>query len=110
MTITTQNPKWLRTAAAAEYINAKGIKGGEKRLRNLRHLGQGPEWRYFGSVPYTTAEWLDDYIENKMSLVPANRRKRFEVGALPAVEATPEITYYGSDSEIEGGEDGTVEG
>ena len=70
-----QFPKRLRTVAAAQYLEeAHGVSSKPKTIRNLRARGEGPRWEYFGNVPYTRPEWVDAWVEQRMTDRPANRR------------------------------------
>lgn len=74
--------KWRNTDESAEYLRERhGIPVAGKTLRNLRALGKGPRWHYFGSKPLASEDDLNAYAATALkteSPVRRNLRERKE--------------------------------
>jgi hypothetical protein len=78
-------PKRLSEKQARDYLETvHGIKLAGKTMRNKRWQGSGPRWEYMGNRPYTTPQWIDEWVDKAMSDRPANgRRNRVAVSEQP---------------------------
>jgi hypothetical protein len=77
MTDTTV-PRRLRRAAAADYLQERGIPITEKTLANRNAGGLGPFPEYLGTIPFYRVDVLNAWLESAFtpeSPVTVTRRK-----------------------------------
>lgn len=58
---------FLSRAEAAEYVRSRGLPCAKTTLAKLATLGGGPKFRKFGERAAYTSEWLDEWIESRLS-------------------------------------------
>lgn len=67
---------FLDTPAASQYLKkTHDLDQTAKTLRNRRWAGTGPRWHFWGRIPYTTPELLDEWVEQMLSEAAVNRRQ-----------------------------------
>jgi hypothetical protein len=59
--------KFLRRAAAGEYLKQTYGVGSRRTLAKLAVVGGGPEMRYIGRLPVYTIAALDEWAQSKIS-------------------------------------------
>jgi hypothetical protein len=61
-------PKYLRRKAAADYVRqCWGAPCTLNTLAKLAVVGGGPLFRRAGRIPLYTTDWLDQWVEAKLS-------------------------------------------
>lgn len=59
--------QYLDREEQAAYLNKRGLKYSKHTLQKLASTGGGPKYVIFGNRAVSTPEWLDEWIESRIS-------------------------------------------
>jgi hypothetical protein len=59
--------RYLNRRQQAEYLKARGLKITPDQLAKHAHYGAGPKYRIWGNQAVSTPEWLDEWVEEKLT-------------------------------------------
>jgi hypothetical protein len=59
--------QYLRRSAQAKYLKDTYGIGSTRTLAKLAVTGSGPRLVYVGRIPLSTREWLDEWMQSKLS-------------------------------------------
>ena len=82
-----QSQRYLSPSDACAYLRERNLPCTPATLNKRRVIGGGPRYCKFGRAVRYTSEWLDAWIEEKLS---APVRSSTELRALPSPPPTPE--------------------
>ena len=59
--------KYLTRAESAAYLSERGLPVTKATLQKFATTGGGPRYAIFGNKAVSTQEWLDEWVETKLS-------------------------------------------
>ncbi len=59
--------RYLNRKEQAEYLNGRGLKISKAQLHKLASQGGGPRYAIWGNQAVSTEEWLDEWVEQKLT-------------------------------------------